>query len=134
MSRAALIVALSIALSAALALAFFPFIDLRVAITLSDSSLASSPIVPIVRDLGRWIEFLVIAFPLVALIIKLFFPRSRMLMPGRAVVFLIATLALGPGVLVNIALKENWGRPRPGHLTQFGGDQHFVPWWDPTGP
>jgi membrane-associated phospholipid phosphatase len=35
---------------------------------------------------------------------------------------------------VNVALKDSWGRPRPGHLKQFGGDQHFVPWWDPTGP
>src|SRR5262245_53839545 len=57
-----------------------------------------------------------------------------MLMPGRAVVFLIATLALGPGLLVNVALKDNWGRPRPGHLKQFGGDQNFVAWWDPSGP
>jgi lipid A 4'-phosphatase len=133
MSRVGLIIAVSVALCAGLTLALFPFIDLWVAKTLSDSALASSPIVPIVRDVGLWIELLFIAFPFIALTIKLLFPRSRMLMSGRAVVFLIATLALGPGLLVNVALKDNWGRPRPGHLKQFGGDQDFVPWWDPTG-
>jgi lipid A 4'-phosphatase len=133
MGRAGLIVALLIALCAGLTLALFPFIDLRLAKTLSDSALASSPIVPIVRDVGLWIELVFIAFPFIALTIKLLFPRSRMLISGRAVVFLIATLALGPGLLVNVALKDNWGRPRPGHLKQFGGDQHFIPWWDPTG-
>jgi len=134
MSRAGLIVALSIALSAGLILALFPSIDLRVAKTLSESALASSPIMAVVRNFGFWIELLLAAFPFVALIIKLLLPRSRMLMPGRAAVFLITTLVLGPGLLVNVALKDNWGRPRPGHLMQFGGDQNFVAWWDPTGP
>ncbi|HUL89846.1 MAG TPA: phosphatase PAP2 family protein [Pseudolabrys sp.] len=134
MSRTGLIVIVSIALCAGLTLALFPFIDFWVAKTLSDSTLASSPMMPVVRNFGLWIELLFIAFSFVALAIKLFFPRSKMLMPGRAVVFLIATLALGPGLLVNVALKDNWGRPRPGHLKQFGGDQNFVAWWDPTGP
>jgi len=134
MGRAGLIVALSISLCAGLTLALFPFIDLWVAKTLDDNALASSPMIPAVRNFGLWIELLVSAFPFIALIIKLFLPRSRMLMPGCAVVFLITTLALGPGLLVNVALKDNWGRPRPGHLKQFGGDQHFVAWWDPTGP
>jgi membrane-associated phospholipid phosphatase len=39
----------------------------------------------------------------------------------------LATLALGPGLLVNALLKNNWGRPRP-HMTDlFGGDWPFVP-------
>jgi len=134
MSRAGLIVAVSIALCAGLILALFPFIDLWVAKTLSDSALASSPMTPVVRNFWLWIQLLSIAFPFVALTIKLFLPRSRMLMSGRAVVFLIATMALGPLLLVNVVLKDNWGRPRPGHLKQFGGDQYFVAWWDPTGP
>jgi lipid A 4'-phosphatase len=133
MGRAGLIVALLIALCAGLTLALFPFIDLRLAKTLSDSALASSPMMPVVRNFGFSIQLLFIAFPFVALTTKLLLPRSRMLISGRAVVFLITTLALGPGLLVNVALKDNWGRPRPGHLKQFGGDQHFVAWWDPTG-
>jgi membrane-associated PAP2 superfamily phosphatase len=48
-------------------------------------------------------------------------------------VFLVSTLALGPGLLVNVGLKDHWGRARPIDVTQFGGDQHFVAWWDPRG-
>jgi membrane-associated phospholipid phosphatase len=56
-----------------------------------------------------------------------------MWVPPRAAIFLIVTLLLGPGLLVNVALKDHWGRPRPIDVTQFGGDQHFVSWWDPRG-
>ena len=56
-----------------------------------------------------------------------------MLIPGRALVFLTVSLALGPGLLVNVGLKNHWGRPRPGRIAQFGGDEQFVPWWQPNG-
>jgi membrane-associated phospholipid phosphatase len=52
---------------------------------------------------------------------------------GRAALFLIVTLVLGPGLLVNSVLKEHWSRPRPVAVTQFNGTQQFVPWWNPTG-
>jgi membrane-associated PAP2 superfamily phosphatase len=69
----------------------------------------------------------------VAFVIKLILPRHRLFISGRAIVFLIATLILAPGLVVNVALKDHWGRPRPIDVTQFGGDQHFVAWWDPRG-
>ena len=65
--------------------------------------------------------------------IKLILPRRKILMSGRAIVFLIATMALAPGLLVNVVLKDHWGRPRPIDVTQFGGTEHFVAWWDPRG-
>ena len=46
---------------------------------------------------------------------------------------MVATLALAPGLLTNVILKSHWGRPRPIDVVEFGGDQHFVPWWDPRG-
>lgn len=33
----------------------------------------------------------------------------------------IAALALGPGVAVNLIFKDHWGRPRPRHVQEFGG-------------
>ncbi len=68
-----------------------------------------------------------------AVIGKLILPQRRMLIEGRAALFLIATLALGPGVLTNLILKDHWGRPRPIDVQQFGGDYRFTPWWDPRG-
>jgi membrane-associated phospholipid phosphatase len=46
---------------------------------------------------------------------------------GRAILFLVATLALGPGLLVNGLLKENSHRPRPEQTVEFGGPWRFRP-------
>jgi len=53
--------------------------------------------------------------------------------PGRVVLFLVSTLAIGPGLIVNLGLKDHWHRPRPVHVTQFGGDKAYVDWWNPRG-
>jgi membrane-associated phospholipid phosphatase len=52
---------------------------------------------------------------------------------GRAIIFLVATLALGPGLLVNGLLKEHTGRPRPEFTDTFGGPWAFRPWYDFSG-
>ena len=44
-----------------------------------------------------------------------------------AIVGLVTALALGPGVVVNLFLKEVSGRPRPRDTVLFGGDLPFVP-------
>jgi lipid A 4'-phosphatase len=48
---------------------------------------------------------------------------------GRKLVVLLLVLALGPGLIINWALKEHWGRARPVDLVQFGGTQSFSPAW-----
>jgi membrane-associated phospholipid phosphatase len=52
---------------------------------------------------------------------------------ARAVVFLILSLALGPGLLVNGLLKEHTGRPRPEFTEYFGGPWAFRPYYDFSG-
>lgn len=47
---------------------------------------------------------------------------------GRAIIFLVATLALGPGLLVNGVLKEISHRPRPEQTRDFGGPWTFQPY------
>jgi len=51
----------------------------------------------------------------------------------RAAVFLTISLLLGPGMLINVILKDNWGRPRPGSVIELGGTQPYVHWWDRSG-
>ncbi|HET6390961.1 phosphatase PAP2 family protein [Hyphomicrobium sp.] len=41
--------------------------------------------------------------------------------------FLATCLAIGPGVVSNAILKDNWGRARPVHLVEFGGTKTFTP-------
>ena len=42
--------------------------------------------------------------------------------------FLLLVLLLVPGLIVNVGLKDNsFGRPRPVHIEQFGGQAEFTP-------
>jgi lipid A 4'-phosphatase len=45
----------------------------------------------------------------------------------RAVLYLLAALALGPGLVVHGVFKEHWGRARPRDIIEFGGDRRFTP-------
>jgi membrane-associated PAP2 superfamily phosphatase len=87
----------------------------------------------ILRELASWTIALIAAPAVVALVLKLVLPRRPMFIPGRAMVLMISTLVLGPGLVVNVILKDNWGRPRPQFLTEFGGNAPLLPWWDPRG-
>lgn len=52
----------------------------------------------------------------------------RALAERRAVlVFLLSAAVLGPGLLVNLGLKDHWGRPRPRQVVEFGGDETYEP-------
>ena len=54
--------------------------------------------------------------------------RRRLLgIDGRVVGYLLLVLILGAGVVVNFALKDNFGRARPRNVTEFGGRQPFTP-------
>jgi membrane-associated PAP2 superfamily phosphatase len=85
------------------------------------------------RDIGLWVSTAIIILVLASLAFKLILPTRKLLIPGRAIIFLTATLALGPGLLVNVVLKDHWGRSRPIDITQLGGAEHYVRWWDPRG-
>ncbi|OYW12825.1 MAG: hypothetical protein B7Z55_17950, partial [Planctomycetales bacterium 12-60-4] len=44
----------------------------------------------------------------------------------RAGLFLMLVFAVGPGLIINTAFKQHWGRPRPHQLAQFGGEHEFA--------
>ncbi len=41
--------------------------------------------------------------------------------------FLVICLALGPGIVANLILKDHWGRARPYQIAEFGGVKTFTP-------
>lgn len=49
----------------------------------------------------------------------------------RAALLVVASLALGPGLLVNVVLKDNWGRARPSTIAEFNAghqpDRRYTP-------
>ncbi len=132
-----LICVLAIAVVTGLLFGLYPELDLRVAsifhaVETPDHygfALRYYPSLVPARDFGLWIPALLVAPAASALLIKLILPWRKLLMPGQAVIFLIATIILAPGIMANVVLKEHWGRSRPVHVTQFGGNEHFVPWW-----
>src|SRR5450756_999068 len=128
MNRAGLIIALAIAAVVGVVFGLYPQIDLMIAAPFHDISLRGNPfglrIYPpllLARDIGLWVGTAVIIPVVAALVLKLLLPRRRLLLSGRAILFLMTTIALGPGLLANVVLKEHWDRPRPIEVTQFGG-------------
>jgi lipid A 4'-phosphatase len=57
------------------------------------------------------------------------FLRDRPLwrLDRKALVFLVVSMAVAPGLLVNSLLKDHWGRARPVQVEAFGGPHHFTP-------
>jgi len=45
----------------------------------------------------------------------------------RLALYIVLSLAIGPGLLVNTLLKDHWGRARPHQILEFGGALHFTP-------
>ena len=138
MTRTGLLIALALAAAIGLAFGFYPQLDLILAAPFFDPAAgnwigAQAPW-PQLRGMAMWLVALVAAPAFIALGLKLVLPRRPLLLPGRAAVLMIVTLALGPGLLANVILKDNSGRVRPGGVTEFGGSEPFSPWWDPRGP
>jgi lipid A 4'-phosphatase len=142
MNRTGLFIALSLALVVGLIFAIYPELDLKLASLFYDPATRTFPLkrdwwAAVARDVAIWIGWAMVAPAVIALVIKMLRPDRPLLMSGRAIVFMIVTLALSSGVLSNLAFKSHWGRPRPVVVTQFNSGEFppldFVAWWDPRG-
>jgi lipid A 4'-phosphatase len=141
MNRTGLIIALAIAVVGGLLFGLFPGLDLAISrhfhdyIDVNKNAFAWRIYPPLMnaRNIGLWICTVLVAPAVAAFVVKLIAPRRKMFISGRAVIFLVATLALAPGLVVNVVLKDHWGRPRPIDVAQLGGNEKFVAWWDPRG-
>ena len=43
--------------------------------------------------------------------------------------FIVLSIMIGAGLIVNGILKEHWGHPRPDDIVQFGGSGQYAPPW-----
>lgn len=112
-----------------LALALFrlwPELDLRVSGAVFDADGASRfPLGD--TPLVRWVYLAVPwtgRFALLACLVLLFRIRTPPRWRRRAQVMLLA-LVLGLWGVVNVGLKDHWGRPRPTEVSAFGGPHPF---------
>ena len=84
-------------------------------------------------DLGVWgfikaygviPGFIVTVAAIVVIFAGLMTPRlAHWIRPG---VYLVLVIAVGSGLISNMILKDHWGRPRPKHVIELGGDYPFV--------
>ena len=114
-----------------LVFAFYPSLDLRTSgLFYRDGAFF----------LGRnpWVRFVYRGVPVAATLYTLFIlfafgylslgRRTTLLGLGKkAYLYLILAFALGPGLVVNLVLKDHYGRARPSQIVQFGGNKEFTP-------
>jgi len=55
------------------------------------------------------------------------FKRKLLNVDGRRTLFVFLVLVIGPGLIVNVGFKDNFGRARPRNVVEFGGTKHFTP-------
>jgi len=86
---------------------------------------------PLVRFLYDAVPVLVVLYALFILggLAVLCFGRRRTIcgFGRKAFLYLLLAFALGPGLMVNMVLKEHVGRARPIQVVQFGGSKRFTP-------
>jgi lipid A 4'-phosphatase len=125
MNRTGLVIALLVGVVAGVVFGVYPQLDIAISRTFFDETNRVFPVqyslvARHLRDIFTYIVAALAAPAFIALAFKFFMPRRRMLIAGRAALFLIATLALAPGLMANTIFKDNWSRPRPGAVTQLG--------------
>ncbi|MCI5150170.1 MAG: phosphatase PAP2 family protein [Candidatus Electrothrix sp. MAN1_4] len=64
-------------------------------------------------------------------VLLLGFFRARFAPWRKKAVFILLLLAIGPGLVVNVLLKGELGRPRPRQVVEFGGKYQFTQCWQP---
>jgi len=85
------------------------------------------------RDFFRITPFVVLAAYAALWLARRLGARLRWAPSGRAMILLIATMAVGPGLIVNLGFKDHWRRPRPIQTENFNGQDPFMPWYDDDG-
>jgi membrane-associated phospholipid phosphatase len=138
MNRTGLLIALAVAGCSAAVFAIFPQLDLTIARIFFNKATGHFVLAPVgaaefVRRASMWIAWACAMPAMLAPLIKLFRPQKPLIVPGRAVIFLISTILITAVVLPNLLFKEYWGRPRPATTVEFNGAHQFKPWWDPRG-
>jgi len=85
---------------------------------------------PVIYFIYRSVEVLLgVSVIIFIVLLILIYKRKKPVykLTAKKLIYLLLVLVLGPGLIVNIIFKDNWGRARPCSVKQFGGDKHFTP-------
>jgi lipid A 4'-phosphatase len=129
--RKSLLALVVLLLAALLVFAIWPQIDTHTARLFygPNGFIGYSPMQRAARDFFRFFPFVVLA----AFVILYGLRWGGVAVPwapsGRGLIFIVATMIIGPGLIVNLGLKDHAHRPRPVQTIEFGGRFPFRPWY-----
>lgn len=89
-----------------------------------------SPFLSMIYNHAIWPGWILVGLSLAGVIASWLFQDMRKW--RKPSIYFLLTLAIGSGVLIHGAFKENWGRPRPRQVIEFGGDQPYRPYYSPN--
>lgn len=88
-------------------------------------ALNDNPLVQCVYVVFRYMPHFLV--PTLLLLVMLPWIKKSVLPSRKYTGFLLVVLLIGPGIIVHPILKDNWDRPRPRDVQQFGGKLEFSP-------
>jgi membrane-associated phospholipid phosphatase len=111
----------------------FPSLDLGVArLFASDGRfpVASIGLFIELRKLGMLLFRLLLIAAFAGLLFPLVAGGRRLAVGPRWSLFFLASSGIGAGLIVNLLLKDHWGRARPVMVTEFGGAADYTRVWE----
>jgi lipid A 4'-phosphatase len=86
--------------------------------------LAGEPPWSVLYRMAPWITASLVLIGLVNLLLSLLHRQDSR---RRQAIFVLLSVIVGPGLLINLVFKDHWDRPRPRDIVEFSGPLHYVP-------
>lgn len=110
---------------------FSPAIDMAISKAFyNDGAFVSNSLTSFIYTYGPWPAWIVFGIASFAFLCS--YCRKKWKSWRAPALVLILTIALGAGFIVHTLLKDQWGRPRPRQVEEFGGMQQFRPFYKPN--
>ena len=110
----------------------FPEFDIYFSSLFYENNKFISEKIIFIKSLRTFLKDLMVLIPIVAVIIlfvNFLKKKSKTFLNLRVKLFLIGLIIgpiVGSGIIANWYFKDQWGRARPVHITEFGGDKYFT--------
>lgn len=109
----------------------FPELDLAISRLVFDETakfyLRNAPILKVIYKSVNVLAVTMAIGVIAAYLYQLYTKKSFKYFDKKALVYIFMVFAFGSGVIVNLGLKQNFGRARPAQIVQFGGEKKFTP-------
>lgn len=105
-----------------------PEIDMTVAALFYDGHIFTFSQNPFVLFLHKYTQVFTVGVGvfLLTILVATVAIKKQIVLPKKAVIFLLISLILGPGLVVNTVFKDHFGRARPAQIKEFGGQKEFT--------